>query len=134
MQSLKRAHRRFFTRRRSNPESGTTDERAICGIRELSDRLSSTITRRLVSLGTFTKGDRGAVDNGDLAKDNFETEEGRAALSLSLLRIMQGQSVPGLDNPTQTLRDIGLLVANRDGRRVHTHSRGRTQRCDFIAV
>jgi hypothetical protein len=36
-------------------------------------------------------------------------------LSLTLRRIMQGQNVPGLDNPRQTLRDIGLLVANRDG-------------------
>jgi hypothetical protein len=28
---------------------------------------------------------------------------------------MKGENVPGLDNPRQTLRDIGLLVANRDG-------------------
>jgi len=27
---------------------------------------------------------------------------------------MKGEKVPGLDNPRQTLRDIGLLVANRD--------------------
>jgi hypothetical protein len=39
----------------------------------------------------------------------------RVALSLSLRRIVQGHSVPGLDNPRQTLRDIGLLVRNRDG-------------------
>jgi hypothetical protein len=63
----------------------------------------------------LTKGDRGAADNGDLAKYNFETEEGRAALSLSLRRIMKGENVPGLDNPRQTLRDIGLLVRDRDG-------------------
>jgi len=42
-------------------------------------RFSSTIARRLGSLGALTKGDRGAADNGDLAKYNFETEEGRAA-------------------------------------------------------
>ena len=78
-------------------------------------RFSSTIARRLGSLGALTKGDRGAADNGDLAKYNFETEEGRAALSLTLRRIMKGEQVPGLDNPRQTLRDIGLLVANRDG-------------------
>jgi hypothetical protein len=78
-------------------------------------RFSSTIARRLGSLGALTKGDRGAADNGDLAKYNFETEEGRAALSLTLRRIMKGERVPGLDNPRQTLRDIGLLVANRDG-------------------
>ena len=78
-------------------------------------RFSSTIARRLGSLGALTKGDRGAADNGDLAKYNFETEEGRAALSLSLRRIMKGEKVPGLDNPRQTLRDIGLLVRDRDG-------------------
>ncbi len=78
-------------------------------------RFSSTIARRLGSLGALTKGDRGAADNGDLAKYNFETEEGRAALSLSLRRIMKGENVPGLDNPRQTLRDIGLLVRDRDG-------------------
>lgn len=78
-------------------------------------RFSSTIARRLGSLGALTKGDRGAADNGDLAKYNFETEEGRAALSLTLRRIMSGESVPGLENPQQTLRDIGLLVRNREG-------------------
>lgn len=78
-------------------------------------RFSSTIARRLGSLGALTKGDRGAADNGDLAKYNFETEEGRAALSLSLRRIMKGENVSGLDNPRQTLRDIGLLVRDRDG-------------------
>jgi len=78
-------------------------------------RFSSTIARRLGSLGALTKGDRGAADTSDLAKYNFETEEGRAALSLTLRRIMAGESVPGLDNPRQTLRDIGLLVKNKDG-------------------
>jgi protein strawberry notch len=78
-------------------------------------RFSSTIARRLGSLGALTKGDRGAADNGDLAKYNFETEEGRAALSLTLRRIMAGESVPGLENPQQTLRDIGLLVQNKEG-------------------
>jgi hypothetical protein len=78
-------------------------------------RFSSTIARRLGSLGALTKGDRGAADNGDLAKYNFETQEGKAALSLILRRIMSGESVPGLENPKQTLRDIGLLVKNKDG-------------------
>src|SRR5437868_11589888 len=78
-------------------------------------RFSSTIARRLGSLGALTKGDRGAADNGDLAKYNFETEEGRAALSLLFRSIMSGKPVPGIDNPRQTLRDIGLLVRNRDG-------------------
>ncbi len=77
-------------------------------------RFSSTIARRLGSLGALTKGDRGAADNGDLAKYNFETEEGRAALCLLLRRMTRGEAVPGLDNPRQVLRDMGLLVF-RDG-------------------
>lgn len=78
-------------------------------------RFSSTIARRLGSLGALTKGDRRSADSGDLAKYNFETEEGRAALSLMLRRIVESGNVSGLANPCQTLRDIGLLVRNRDG-------------------
>ena len=78
-------------------------------------RFSSTIARRLGSLGALTKGDRGAADSGDLAKYNFETEEGRAALCLMLRRIVESGNVPRIGNPRQTLRDIGLLVRNRDG-------------------
>jgi hypothetical protein len=78
-------------------------------------RFSSTIARPLGSLGALTKGDRRSADSGDLAKYNFETEEGRSALCLMLRRIVEGSNVPGLANPRQTLRDIGLLVRNRDG-------------------
>jgi predicted RNA methylase len=78
-------------------------------------RFSSTIARRLGSLGALTKGDRGAADSGDLAKYNFETEEGKAALCLMLRRIVEGGNVPGIGNPRQTLRDIGLLVRSHDG-------------------
>jgi hypothetical protein len=78
-------------------------------------RFSSTIARRLGSLGALTKGDRRSADSGDLAKYNFETQEGRAALCLMLRRIVESRNVPGLANPRQTLRDIGLLVRNRDG-------------------
>ncbi|MGI8839028.1 MAG: strawberry notch-like NTP hydrolase domain-containing protein [Pyrinomonadaceae bacterium] len=78
-------------------------------------RFSSTIARRLGSLGALTKGDRGAAGSGDLARYNFETEEGRAALCLMLRRIVESGNVPGIGNPRQTLRDIGLLVRNRDG-------------------
>jgi len=78
-------------------------------------RFSSTIARRLGSLGALTKGDRRSADSGDLAKYNFETQEGRAALCLMLRRIVESGKVPGLANPCQTLRDIGLLVRNRDG-------------------
>jgi hypothetical protein len=73
-------------------------------------RFSSTIARRLSSLGALTKGDRGAVDNADWARYNFETQEGKAALGLLYKRILEGEAVPGLEDPRQALRDIGLLV------------------------
>ncbi len=77
-------------------------------------RFSSTIARRLGSLGALTKGDRGAADNSDLAKYNFETEEGRAALGLLFRSILAGKAVPGINTSRQTLRDMGLLV-EQDG-------------------
>ncbi len=73
-------------------------------------RFSSTIARRLGSLGALTKGDRGAADNADWARYNFETQEGRAALGLLYKRILDGESVSGLKDPRQTLRNIGLIV------------------------
>jgi predicted RNA methylase len=77
-------------------------------------RFSSTIARRLASLGALTKGDRGAADNADWQRYNFETEEGKSALCLMYKRIVAGEIVKGLTNPKHTLRDIGLLVV-RDG-------------------
>ena len=108
---------------RCRPLAGRTDLIKLCRLStycfQLSlggeKRFSSTIARRLGSLGALTKGDRRSADSGDLAKYNFETEEGRAALCLMLRRIVESGNVPGLANPRQTLRDIGLLVRNRDG-------------------
>src|SRR5882724_10692053 len=72
-------------------------------------RFSSTIARRLGSLGALTKGDRGAADNADWARYNFETSEGRAALSLMYRRILANEAIAGLEDPRQTLQDIGLI-------------------------
>jgi hypothetical protein len=78
-------------------------------------RFSSTIARRLASLGALTKGDRGAADNADWARYNFETQEGRWALMLLYKRILDGETVRGLKNPRQVLRDMGLLVFREGG-------------------
>ena len=78
-------------------------------------RFSSTIAKRLASLGALTKGDRGAADGGDLTKYNFETDEGSAALNLLYGNILRGVHVDGLASPRQTLRDMGLLVRRADG-------------------
>src|SRR5262249_56273115 len=73
-------------------------------------RFSSTIARRLGSLGALTKGDRGAADSGDLAKYNFETEEGRSALAALFRAIMKGEEVPGLEDARPTLPAIALIT------------------------
>lgn len=78
-------------------------------------RFSSTIAKRLNSLGALTKGDRGAADASDLSRRNYETYEGQAALSLMFRRIMESHVVPGIDNPHGILRDIGLMKLNADG-------------------
>ena len=78
-------------------------------------RFSSTIAKRLASLGALTKGDRGAADGGDLTKYNFETDEGSAALNLLYSNILRGVHIDGLTGPRQTLRDMGLLVRRQDG-------------------
>lgn len=78
-------------------------------------RFLMTIARRLASLGALTKGDRAAADSGDLSKYNFETNEGADALSLMFRQITRGDEIPGLDDPRQTLRDMGLLAKNADG-------------------
>lgn len=78
-------------------------------------RFCSTIAKRLNTLGALTKGDRSAASSGDLAKYNFETEEGRSALIYMFETIMRGDAVLGIDDPKQTLRDMGLLAANSDG-------------------
>lgn len=78
-------------------------------------RFSSTIARRLQSLGALTKGDRGAADNADWQRYNFETHEGSSALCLMYKRIVGGERVKGLKDAKQTLRDIGLLVTRADG-------------------
>lgn len=97
-------------------------------------RFSSTIAKRLASLGALTKGQRDATGGGDLAKYNFETKEGPAALARLYQRMMndakigdrskrsvtvstQEYAIGGgeLDNPRQALRDMGILKQKSDG-------------------
>jgi predicted RNA methylase len=78
-------------------------------------RFSSTIAKRLGTLGALTKSDRRAADANEISKYNFETEEGRAALTLMFRTIMRGESVLGLDDTRQTLRDMGLLTKDAIG-------------------
>lgn len=77
-------------------------------------RFSATIARRLGSLGALSKGDRKAAGGGtQLSRYTFESSLGRGALALFYRRIFDGVEIPGLDNPMDALKDMGLL--NEDG-------------------
>lgn len=79
-------------------------------------RFSSTIAMRLGSLGALTRGDRAAVDGGNLSKYNYETEHGKAALALLYTRILtiDDLGIPGLPDPRQTLEQVGLITRTKD--------------------
>jgi hypothetical protein len=72
-------------------------------------RFLATIARRLENMGALTKGDRRAEKAGNLDKYNLESREGRAALNVVFTRILNGEEIIGLENPKQTLIDMGLL-------------------------
>ena len=77
-------------------------------------RFSATIARRLASLGALCKGDRKAADGGtQLSRYTFESALGRGTLNLLYRRIFESAEIPNLDQPRQTLEDMGLL--NEDG-------------------
>ena len=77
-------------------------------------RFSATIARRLGNMGALTKGDRRAEKAGNLDKYNLESREGRAALNVVFTRILNGEEIIGLENPKQTLIDMGLLKAGSE--------------------
>ena len=72
-------------------------------------RFSATIARRLGNMGALTKGDRRAEKAGNLDKYNLESKIGRAALNVVFTRILNGEEIIGLEDPKQTLIDMGLL-------------------------
>lgn len=79
-------------------------------------RFSSTLARRLASLGALGKGDRTAAGGGEVAKYNFETREGSTALTQLYQDILQGRlsDIQGYDG-RQALRDMGVLKERPDG-------------------
>ena len=90
-------------------------------------RFSSTIARRLASLGALTKGQRDATGGGDLAKYNFETAEGEAALEGLYRALEKGQSlregelpggergIEGISDSQQVLADMGVATQSGAG-------------------
>ena len=79
-------------------------------------RFSSSIARRLGNMGALTKGDRRAEKAGNLDKYNLESKAGRAALNVVFTRILNGEQIIGLDDPKQTLADMGLLQGSEGER------------------
>ena len=86
-------------------------------------RFSATIARRLGNMGALTKGDRRAEKAGNLDKYNLESRPGRAALNVVFTRILNGEEILGLENPRQTLVDMGLLKDIREGGDVPANER-----------
>lgn len=106
MQSFGRSHRSF----QKYPPKYILLSTNLGGER----RFSATIARRLSSLGALCKGDRNAADGGtQLSRYSFESTLGTGTLALLYRRIFEGIEIPGLENPRETLEDMGLL--NKDG-------------------
>ena len=81
-------------------------------------RFSSTIAKRLASLGALTKGQRDATGSGDLSKYNFESQYGTAAVDALYTHLERGEKLPGVDDPAQLLVDMGLVPKAKKGERV----------------
>lgn len=75
-------------------------------------RFSSTIARRLESLGALTKGQREATGGGGsdlLSKYNYETDEGKAATRRFYENLQRRQAVPDSDlSPEEILLRMGV--------------------------
>jgi len=78
-------------------------------------RFSSTIAKRLASLGALTKGERGGAGGGQLAKYDFENEYGETALVKVYEAMLNEAAIEGIENPKQVLRDMGVLKNDPTG-------------------
>lgn len=79
-------------------------------------RFVSSAMRRMAQLGSLSRGERtGYQEAGNLSDFNLETQWGEAALSQFYSRILSGGTVPGLENPRQALRDMGILKPTKTG-------------------
>lgn len=106
MQSFGRSHRSF----QKYPPKYIILSTNLGGER----RFSATIARRLASLGALCKGDRNSADGGtQLSRYSFESSLGTGTLALLYRRVFEGVTIPNLENPRDTLKDMGLL--NKDG-------------------
>lgn len=79
-------------------------------------RFSSTLAKRLDTLGALTRGQRNVSGAGDLSKYNFETPQGEAALNLLYSEMMGGNEIEGIKKPIETLERMGIASIDAGGR------------------
>lgn len=80
-------------------------------------RFVSSAMRRMGQLGSLSRGERsGYQEAGNLSEFNLETVWGEAALTRTYQNILSGKDVPGLADPRQALKDMGILKEDKDGR------------------
>lgn len=72
-------------------------------------RFLSTIARRLSQLGALTRGQRDAASTGDLAKYDFESEYGSAAVQATLDAMARKRATSLGFEGDQALMDMGLI-------------------------
>jgi hypothetical protein len=77
-------------------------------------RFSSTIARRLESLGAITKGQRDAAGADTIAQYNVETKYGEAALDLLYTLLERGHTRQGLGPAPTALADMGLVSGDAE--------------------
>lgn len=79
-------------------------------------RFSSTIAKRLGSLGALTRGQRGSAGSGDvLDKYDYSSDYGSLAVAALYTSLLNGQEVPGIDNPIQTLLNMNVVYMDEYG-------------------
>jgi hypothetical protein len=79
-------------------------------------RFSSTIAKRLGSLGALTKGQKNATGGTDLMdKVNFESDQGKAAAKTFYDRMLRNTQIPGIDEKGMNILDQ-LAVLKEDPR------------------
>lgn len=72
-------------------------------------RFASTIARRLAQLGALTRGQSGSVGAGDIAKYNFESDQGNQAAYNIGMGLFSGKYKEVIPNGLETLADMGLV-------------------------
>jgi hypothetical protein len=79
-------------------------------------RFSATLAKRLGSLGALTRGQRNVSGGEGLAKYNFETPQGQAALASLYKDMEHNEEFPGIKDSKTLLEKMGLVKKDEYGR------------------